>query len=94
MEKSYTSKEHKDMPSSVILNNRSSLTLTGISEVISSNDKQLLLKTNNTRLTITGSNINIMKLVVDTGELEATGVFDSIIYSGSAKKGLLGRIFK
>ena len=78
----------------VILNNRSSIALTGINEVISTNDRQLLLKTNNTRLTITGHNINITKLVIDTGELEATGTFDSIIYSGNGKKSIFGRIFK
>ena len=78
----------------IILNNRSNIALTGISEVISTNAKQLLLNTNNTKLTITGNNINITKLVIETGELEATGSFDSITYSGNTKKTILNRIFK
>jgi sporulation protein YabP len=83
-----------EKPNSIVLNNRSSIILTGISEIISSNDKQLLLKTNNSHLTISGSEINITKLIVDTGDLEATGVFDSIVYSGGTKKNFFQRLFK
>ena len=92
MEKSLNKNIEK--PNSIILNNRTNLTLTGISEIISSNDKQLLLKTNNTHLTITGNDINITKLIVETGDLEATGRFHSIIYSGREKKNFLKRLFK
>ncbi|MBE5735389.1 MAG: hypothetical protein E7361_02970 [Clostridiales bacterium] len=86
--------KNSDKPQSVVLNNRNNLILTGISEVISTNDKLLLLKLSNTKLTITGQNINIAKLVIDTGELEATGQFDSIVYSNQIKKNIFSRIFK
>ena len=80
---------------SLSLINQSQLKLTGISDIISSNDKILILKINKNRLTITGNNINILKLIVETGELEATGNFDCIKYSNNTNNGgLLKRIFK
>ena len=80
--------------SSIILNNQRNLKLTGISDIISCNDKTLILKTSNNRLTITGSDINVTKLIFETGELEATGNFDCIKYSSSNNGGLMKRIFK
>ena len=78
----------------VILNNQNKLILSGIQEVYSTNDKMLILKANNKKLTISGNNINITKLLVDSGELEATGNFDCIKYSTSNQGSILKRIFK
>ncbi len=79
---------------SIILNNQSKLSLTGIQEVISTNDKMLILKTNGKKLTISGNDINITKLIVDTGEMEATGTFDSIKYDKTFTGNIFKRFFK
>ncbi len=80
--------------SSIILNNQTSLSLTGVQEVYSTNEKLIMLKASGKKLTITGENINITKLNVDTGELEAKGMFDTIKYSTNIKTGLFKKVFK
>ncbi len=79
---------------SLNLNNQTKLVLTGVDEIISTNEHEIVAKSGGKRLLITGSNINITKLVVETGDLEATGIFDSMKYSGGKNVGLLKRIFK
>lgn len=79
---------------SITLLSQKKLALTGVDEIYSSNDKLISLKTNGKKLIITGENINISKLNIDTGELEATGNIDSIKYSTNIKVGLLKRLFK
>ena len=86
--------EHTISQSNIILNNQSKLIMTGVQEVYSTNDKILILKSNNKKLTITGTNLNITKLLVDTGELEANGTIDCIKYSASNQGNLLKRLFK
>ena len=88
------SNKKEEQASSLILNNQRHISLTGIQEVYSANDKSLYLKTNNKKLLITGQNINITKLIVETGELEADGIFDSIRYSTKVSGNIFKRIFK
>lgn len=74
------------------LENRKKLSLTGISEVISSSEKELMVKLGDTKLSIAGENISIIRLNIESGELEATGEFNEFSYG---KKGnFLKRIFK
>lgn len=74
------------------LSNRNTLHLSGILEVISTSDNELYLKLKDTTLSITGTNIHISKLDVQSGDLEATGNFDSIKYGKS--KNIFKRLFK
>lgn len=74
------------------LENRKKLSLTGINEVISSSDKELIVKLGDTKLSISGDNISIIKLNAESGELEASGEFAEFNYG--KKIGFLKRIFK
>ena len=47
---------------------------------------------NNEKITILGNNINITKLDVESGVIEANGLFNSIQYN--SKPNLFKRIFK
>ena len=76
----------------LILTNRKSLQLQGITEVVATSESNLYLKLKNTNLQITGSNITITKLDVEKGNLEANGNFDTIKYGNSS--GFLRKIFK
>ena len=77
----------------LILNNRNHLKIDAIKEIIRSNDSELLLKMNNNeKITILGNNINITKLDVESGVIEANGLFNSIQYN--SKPNLFKRIFK
>lgn len=77
----------------LILNNRNHLKIDAIKEIIRSNDSELLLKMNNNeKITILGNNINITKLDIESGVIEANGLFNSIQYN--SKPNLFKRIFK
>lgn len=69
------------------LENRKNLTLSGAGEVISSDEKQVILNTSMGRLKITGSDLSIGKLNVETGELSLTGNINIIEYKEIKGKG-------
>lgn len=80
--------------STLTLTNRKKLSLTGVSEIISSNDQNIYLKINSSKMVISGRNINITKLDVTNGLLEAEGMFDCMKYDKSGSTSLFKRIFK
>lgn len=89
---SYKEKNEAITKESLNLINRNVLQLEGVLEVISSSDNELYLKLKNTTLYINGANLQISKLDVKTGELEATGEITSIKYGKN--KNIFKRIFK
>lgn len=76
----------------ISLINRKNLKLEGIVEIISTSETNLILKLKDTTLCISGENINIQKIDVNTGILEAEGKFTSIKYCKSGN--FFKRIFK
>ncbi len=78
---------------SVCIENRSSITMSGISEVISSDETELCLVGSYGEMTITGKDFKIIKFNADDGNLFAEGSVDCIKYKG-AKTPLIKRIFK
>lgn len=90
MEKSTLTKTSKS--EFLTLDNRKNLTLSGVAEVISSSDKELIVRIGDSRLSISGNNINISKLDTESGDFEAIGEFNEFIYG--KKLGFFKRIFK
>lgn len=90
MEKSTLTKTSK--PECLTLENRKNLTLLGVEEVISSSEKELIIRIGDCRLSIGGNNISISRLDTESGELEASGEFNEFVYD--KKVGFLKRIFK
>lgn len=81
----------------LVLNNRKSLTLTGVENVDSFSDTEIVLLTNLDKLTIKGQRLNISRLDVDLGEFSMDGYVNSIVYSKASprgNKGFFERIFK
>ena len=74
------------------LENRRKLHLSGITEIISSSDTNLAIKLKDDLLTISGSDINIQKLDVELGILDAEGQFDKMIYNRESN--IFKRLFK
>ena len=77
----------------LMLINRIAMTLSGVSEVVSVTDKQIVLKTSCGDLSINGNALNIGKLNTDSGELVISGTVDYIRYS-KKKGGLFEGLFK
>ncbi len=79
----------------LILDNRNSMSMTGVAKVISIDQDLVLLVTENGKLKITGKNMQASTLDIDKGILELTGSFNSMVYSGDKEGALsLKSLFK
>ena len=79
------------------LENRKELRISGVEDVDSFSETEIVIVTNMGRLTVKGENLHINKLNVDTGDFAADGCVLSLVYSknNSQKKGsLTQRLFK
>lgn len=77
---------------SISLLNRKHLKLSGLAEILSSSDTNITLKLKDTTLNIVGNDINILKLDIESGTLEAEGKFEKFTYGKETN--ILKRIFK
>ena len=94
MEEKQYAKAHK-----LLLNNRRTGTVSGVTDVISFDIAEILLETEQGMLTIKGSDLHINRLSVEKGDVEIEGKLYAFLYSDmSHAKGsgesLLGRLFK
>ena len=89
-----TKRAHK-----LILNNRRTCNLTGVNDVLSFDEKEIILETEQGMLMIKGNYLHVNRLTLDKGEVDVDGRIDSFTYSeqsGVAGKGesFLSRLFK
>ena len=94
MEENQYSKAHK-----LILSNRRTGTITGVSDVISFDITEILLETEQGMLMIKGADLHVNRLTLEKGEVDIEGRIDSLAYSDVTsyqKQGesLIGRLFK
>lgn len=76
----------------LIMNNREKLSMSGIKKVISINTENINCQLSQTSIAITGKDLHIEKLDVDTGNIEIVGQINCIKYQVQ-KQGLIKRIF-
>lgn len=67
--------------------NRSHAEISGVNDVDCFNEELIVLNTALGAMTITGSNLNISNLSQEQGRLVVDGEFNSVEYTGRAKKG-------
>ena len=68
------------------LNNRSTLSLTGVEKVFEANQTKVQLQVAGSVLGITGQNLNITKLDVEKGEVQIDGIVDELKFSSQQQK--------
>lgn len=79
----------------VILENRRKLSVSGVEEVESFDDKTIVLKTVLGNLTIKGDGLHINRLSIETGDVVIDGVTDSLVYTKlKSEESLFGRLLK
>ncbi len=86
-------------PHKVELSNRERGCITGISDVVSFDENQIILDTDMGLLTLKGKNLHVSRLTLEKGEVDIDGSFDSFIYSSNdsfrkSGESLLKRLFK
>jgi len=76
------------------LTGRSFLALTGIDEVLSFDDGMVSLDCGGTVLAVSGSELSIVKLSLESGEVSLSGRIDAIVYTDEQpKRGLFSKLF-
>ena len=83
----------------LILNNRRTCNLTGINDVLSFDENELILETEQGMLMIKGNELHVNRLMLDKGEVDVDGRIDSFTYSEQSNmaargESLLARLFK
>ena len=91
---SINKKAHK-----LILNNRRCGNLTGVSDVLSVDENEIILETDQGMLMMKGKELHVSRLMLDKGEVDIDGRIDSVTYSEQGSRterteSLLGRLFK
>jgi sporulation protein YabP len=89
----------EDRKSNLLLESRKKLSLSGVLEVLSFNDSQIVLNTSFGELIIKGNELKINKLDVQNGDISMIGTIISFVYSGKEGKvketeSILQRLFR
>lgn len=85
-----------DAPHHIILEDRQQLSVSGVEEVESFDETQIVLYTAQGALIIRGSDLHIEKLSLDGGDLKVEGEIDSLTYEDAPQQrtGLFSRLFR
>ena len=91
---SINKKAHK-----LILNNRRCGNVTGVSDVLSFDENEIILETDQGMLMMKGKELHVSRLMLDKGEVDIDGRIDSVTYSEQGSRterteSFLGRLFK
>ena len=81
----------------MILENRKSLSISGITDVDSFDEREIIRYTQLGELTIQGRELHIDAMSVETGDMTITGDIWALIYGDKDKKGpisALGKLFR
>lgn len=83
------------MPHKLTLSERSSLGISGVTEAVSFDDQEVVLKTTLGLLTVQGSGLQLKNLTLDGGQVAVEGHIDAISYEEPRQEaGLLRRLFR
>ncbi len=75
--------------------NREKMDITGVTEVISSTEKEIFARLQNVVMTIQGSDLRVVKLIPEEELLSVTGKIDALRYDTKInKKSFMSKVFK
>ncbi len=86
----------KTMPHNIIMSNCEKLSLTGIRDVGSFDDKTILCFTDKGELVIKGEMLRVDQMDTVTGDMEVTGKVSALIYTGEThrRSGFFSKLFQ
>lgn len=86
--------DHLQLPHKLTLNERKSLTMSGVTEVVSFDDSAVVLRTVLGTLEIQGENLKLKTLSLDGGQVAVDGKIFSLVYDEPQTGGFWGRLRK
>ena len=84
-------------PHHIMMEERSSLTVSGVSDVERFDENEIVMSTSKGTLVVTGENLHIEKLSLDGGDLKVEGDIDALTSEESRRErsgGLLARLLR
>ncbi len=86
-------------PHTCVLQNRADVALTGVREVVSFDENQVVMDTDLGLLTLKGKDLHVNRLTLEKGEMDVDGQIDSLAYSSNeayrkAGQSLFARLFQ
>lgn len=85
--------QRMELPHKLVLNERSKLSLTGVTEVVSFEEDGAILKTALGTLIVQGRGLQLKTLSLEGGQVEVTGSVSALIYEEPKKGGWARRLF-
>lgn len=85
-------KEMLQLPHSLTLKDRSVLTMTGVTEVVSFDENSVILRTGLGNLIIQGQELQLKTLTLDGGQVAVEGTVSALIYEQPRQGGWLRRL--
>ena len=67
------------------LDNRNRAQISGVTDVCSFQENEVVLKIDSGEMVLTGQNLHIAKLLLEEGQLNVDGHVDSVIYQSASK---------
>ena len=94
----YEQREHpaqpQKRPSGMTLEGRKHLTVSGVEEVVSFDEREIVMRTGEGDLCVHGEGMSISKLSVDNGDVHVHGLISELRYEESApERSLWARLF-
>lgn len=91
--------KEKQRPHKLELQNREQGRITGVQDVVSFDENQIILDTDMGLLTVRGKNLHVSRLTLEQGEVDIDGMVESLLYSSNeafrrSGESLLKRLFK
>lgn len=84
-------------PHHVVIEERKSLTVSGVEDVERFDENTIVLSTSKGVMVVTGENLHIEKLSLDGGDLKVEGDVDAVTYeddTGGGRGGFLSRLLR
>lgn len=85
------------VPHHVVIEERKSLTVSGVEDVERFDENSIVLSTSKGAMVVAGSDLHIEKLSLDGGDLKVEGDIDSVSYeddAGPVKGGFFSRLLR
>ncbi len=86
--------EELGLPHKLTMNQRKSLTMTGVTEVVRFDEETVVLKTSLGLLNVHGQGLQLKNLSLEGGQVAVDGNVDALIYETLRPAGGLRRLFK
>lgn len=85
-----------EVPSNVVLENRSRLSVSGVEDVESFDEGLVVVNTSRGTLIVRGSELRMEKLSLDSGDIAVEGTIDGFEYETdtSSKEGFFTKLFR